>query len=577
MAQPMSLWQWIRQTIRPHRGRLAVVAGIALIEAIIGNIAPLIWQRIVNDAVAGQTNWMLIVGLCVVSLLAAVPLIDIQYSLFAQNYRHTVKRTVFHWVLGLSPAWYRQQRTKILIERITKGAAATLSAVKALLVGDVLVEIGTAAVAIVIVGSYSTVGVIVITGFAAGYVWNNRRLGNKLSQQEEIVERADRELKARMLESLENIETMRTHHMTEREKHRFDMMAGTALTENIKSAWIKSWSDFFGRMSNVLPFMVAAVVFIPMLERKQIDVGTFFMLLMYTQRVVMPFGTISNMWMNWKQDEPRIRELLKIVAVRPTVTESSNPQAMQPLQKGIELRDVVFQYPDKGEPTILISHLEIPAGVTAAIVGETGTAGKTTLVNLLIRLFDVDEGNLTYDGIDVREISFRSLHRQVYYVAQKPQVFSGTIWDMLTYGLKSEEISQEEVINACRQAKADFAFDRGFLTEIGERATNLSGGECQRLSLARIFLRRPSVVILDEPTSALDPETERFVMDSLKAMKKVNPGMTFLIIAHRLSTIEEADQIICLEHGHVHAVGSHRDLLEKSIIYQQLCGQVAAS
>src|SRR3989338_2264383 len=204
------------------------------------------------------------------------------------------------------------------------------------------------------------------------------------------------------------------------------------------------------------------------------------------------------MWMNWKQDEPRIRELLKIVAVRPTVTESSNPQAMQPLQKGIELRDVVFQYPDKGEPTILISHLEIPAGVTAAIVGETGTAGKTTLVNLLIRLFDVDEGNLTYDGIDVREISFRSLHRQVYYVAQKPQVFSGTIWDMLTYGLKSEEISQEEVINACRQAKADFAFDRGFLTEIGERATNLSGGECQRLSLARIFLRRPSVVILDE-------------------------------------------------------------------------------
>lgn len=453
-----------------------------------------------------------------------------------------------------------------------KGSTATLRAIQTLLAGEILIEIGAAAIAVVVIGNYSLTAVIIILGFTIGYIMVNRYLGRKLSRQEEIVEKADQELRARVHEALENIEAIRYHHATDREREWNYQLSQTTTNEHIKSAWLESWSNLFARLSNMLPFIVAAVVFIPMLERRVVDVGTFFMLLMYGQRIVSPFHAVSRIWMDLKKDEPRIRALLQILAVQPTVTESPEAREMQPLQRSIIFRDVAFRYPENQEPIINIRHLEILARQTTALIGETGKAGKTTIANLLTRLFDVERGSITFDDTDVRDLSFSSLYRQVYYVAQHPRVFSGTIWDLLTYGLNQQEITREDVIDACRRAKADFVFDRGFAAEVGENAGNLSGGERQRLMLARIFLRRPSVVILDEPTSALDQETERFVIESLDKLRAENPDMTFIVIAHRLRTIEKADYIVCLEHGRVHATGTHQELLETSTVYRQLCG-----
>ncbi|HEY9647114.1 MAG TPA: ATP-binding cassette domain-containing protein, partial [Chroococcidiopsis sp.] len=243
------------------------------------------------------------------------------------------------------------------------------------------------------------------------------------------------------------------------------------------------------------------------------------------------------------------------------------PGAVQGAVRGeVMLRDVSFAYRDR-PPVIEHLSLDIPAGKTIAIVGSTGS-GKSTLVKLLLRLYEIQAGTITLDGIPIQDLRLRDLRQAIGLVSQDVFLFHGTVWENITYG--SPDVTRAEVIAAAKIAEAhDFIeqLPNGYDTIVGERGQKLSGGQRQRLAIARAVLKDPPILILDEATSAVDNETEAAIQRSLE---KITQNRTTIAIAHRLSTIRNADQIYVMEQGKLVEQGRHEALLERNGIYASL-------
>ncbi|MFX1339530.1 MAG: ABC transporter ATP-binding protein [Promethearchaeota archaeon] len=236
------------------------------------------------------------------------------------------------------------------------------------------------------------------------------------------------------------------------------------------------------------------------------------------------------------------------------------------LEGKIKFEDVTFKYPDDVKPVLKNISFEVDPGQTLAVVGATG-AGKTTLTKLISRLYDVSEGRITIDDIDIRDYSLKSLRSQISYIEQDVFLFSTSIFDNISFGRGS---SLEEVIEVAKQAQAhDFIsnFPEGYNSEVGERGVQLSGGERQRIAIARAFLANPKILILDDSTSAIDSETEDKIQE---AINNILRDRTTILITHRLSQIRWADKIIVLKKGKIDAIGTHEDLLKTSDEYQKI-------
>jgi len=240
-----------------------------------------------------------------------------------------------------------------------------------------------------------------------------------------------------------------------------------------------------------------------------------------------------------------------------------------PLAGPIRFEDVTFGY-EPGRPVLKNVSLVVQPGQTIAIVGPTG-AGKTTLVNMLMRFFDPSSGRVTVGGRDIRTLRVRSLRHQISMVLQDPFIFPYTVAENVSYG--RPDATREQVIVAATAANADAfitSLPGGYDSIVGERGATLSGGEKQRLSIARAFVKDAPVLIMDEPTSALDARTEGMLLDALERLMK---GRTTFIIAHRLSTIRNADNIVVLDHGRVVEQGTHRELIALGGMYSGLYKQ----
>ncbi len=262
---------------------------------------------------------------------------------------------------------------------------------------------------------------------------------------------------------------------------------------------------------------------------------------------------------------------LEIINTKPDIENSENAIELTDVEGEIKFKDVSFSYNDKTE-VLKDINLTIPKGNTVALVGPSG-GGKTTFCNLIPRFYEVNDGAITIDGKDIRNITLESLHRSIGVVQQDVYMFSGTIGENILYGKPGA--SMEEVIQAARLANAhEFIIDleNGYDTFVGERGVKLSGGQKQRISIARAFLKNPPILILDEATSALDNESERLVQESLKVLAK---GRTTLIIAHRLSTIKNADNIIVLTSNGIEEQGTHQELLDKGGVYASLHSEIS--
>ena len=297
-----------------------------------------------------------------------------------------------------------------------------------------------------------------------------------------------------------------------------------------------------------------------------ISLGLVITFLGYVQRLNQPIVQISAMWTNIQNAIAGGERIFGLLDVAPDIVDKPGAIDLPPIQGRVEFQDVRAEY-IPGEPVLKGVSLMAEPGQTIAIVGPTG-AGKTTVVNLLPRFYDVTGGAVLIDGHDVRDVTQRSLRQQIGIVLQDTFLFSTTVMDNIRYGMP--DASDEQVIEAAKLAHADTFIERlpdGYQTVLGERGSGLSQGQRQLLAIARAALADPRILILDEATSSVDTRTERLIQQALAKLLK---GRTSFVIAHRLSTIRNADQVLVVEQGEILERGTHASLLEAGGIYHDL-------
>lgn len=282
-------------------------------------------------------------------------------------------------------------------------------------------------------------------------------------------------------------------------------------------------------------------------------------------QLLVPVQSIAKNSANLSKAKASQERIEEILSADDKILDPENPVKIQPLKKGIEFKNVSFAY--QSEMVLKNLNFELLKGKTVALVGESGS-GKSTIADLLPRFYDVNTGEITYDGININQFSLHDLRDQVGIVSQESILFNDTIFNNIAFGM--DNVSEEDVIQAAKIANAhDFisAMEDGYHSNIGERGNKLSGGQKQRVSIARAVLKNPPIMILDEATSALDTESEKLVQDALDKLMK---NRTSLVIAHRLSTIMNADLILVLSKGEIMERGTHEELFAKKGLYYKL-------
>jgi len=310
--------------------------------------------------------------------------------------------------------------------------------------------------------------------------------------------------------------------------------------------------------------IVAGSYFIATGSLKVTDLLTF---LLYINVFTDPIRTLIDFTEQFQNGYTGFERFMEIMNIEPDIKDSPEAVELTDVKGDITFEDVTFSYNDHSDTVLNGINLEVPAGSYMALVGSSG-AGKTTLCSLIPRFYDVNSGTIRIDGKDIREVTLKSLRSQIGIVQQDVYLFAGTIFENIAYGRPGA--TMEEVVEAAKNANAhDFimSFPDGYNTDIGQRGIKLSGGQKQRLSIARVFLKNPPILIFDEATSALDNESEKVVQDSLESLAK---NRTTFVIAHRLTTIQNAEKILVLTEEGIAESGTHEELLNQKGIYEKL-------
>lgn len=289
--------------------------------------------------------------------------------------------------------------------------------------------------------------------------------------------------------------------------------------------------------------------------------------LLYVSTLLATLRTIIQFTEQFQRGMTGIERFLEIMDAPSDITDKENAVELTDVQGNIKFENVGFHYSDDNTQILSNINLDIKKGDSVALVGPSG-GGKTTLCNLIPRFYDTTEGHILIDGIDIKDVTLKSLRNSIGVVQQDVYLFSGTVYENIAYGLP--DASKEDIIEAAKLAGAhEFisALPHGYNTYVGERGVKLSGGQKQRISIARVFLKNPPILILDEATSALDNESEKIVQDSLEKLAK---GRTVFTIAHRLTTIRNASTILVLTENGIEEQGTHQELIDKGGLYADL-------
>lgn len=299
----------------------------------------------------------------------------------------------------------------------------------------------------------------------------------------------------------------------------------------------------------------------------KVNVSDLVTFLLYIGVFTEPIKTLVDFTEQFQNGYSGFERFQEIMNINPDIEDKADAKELENVKGDIEFDNVSFQYKDGDEKVLNNVNLKTDAGSYVALVGASG-AGKTTLCSLIPRFYDVTEGAIRIDGTDIRDVSLKSLRKQIGMVQQDVYLFAGTILENIAYG--KPDASREEIIEAAKNANAHefiMSFPKGYDTDIGQGGIKLSGGQKQRLSIARVFLKNPPILIFDEATSALDNESEKIIQDSLEKLAK---DRTTFVIAHRLTTIKNAQRILVLTEDGIAESGTHEELLELGGIYEKL-------
>lgn len=300
---------------------------------------------------------------------------------------------------------------------------------------------------------------------------------------------------------------------------------------------------------------------------QKVDISDLITFLLYIGVFTDPIRTLVDFTEQFQNGYTGFERFREIMNIQPDIEDAKDAVVLPHVKEDITFENVSFQYQENQENVLNHINLQVPAGAYMALVGSSG-AGKTTLCSLIPRFYDVTDGRILVDGQDIRKVTLKSLRDQIGMVQQDVYLFAGTIMENIRYG--KPDATEAEVIEAAKNANAHefiMSFPDGYETDIGQRGIKLSGGQKQRLSIARVFLKNPPILIFDEATSALDNESEKVVQDSLEKLAK---NRTTFVIAHRLTTIQNAEKILVLTEEGIAESGTHEELLRKGGVYEKL-------